>query len=212
MRNHAGADGPTDGEEGRQGNLFTLLVRHVNRRQALRGRAADVISLDIDPAHLSLLEGVVDVGTTEIDREDRHRRAEIDIQRGHLLPINVDLVLGSLGRELGSDAIQHRIAVAGLDDLLGAAEKLLERIHPIALIQQLEFEATAGAIARDRRGLDHKDAAAIDGGCHRPVEAFNDGPHGVVLTRPLIPMLHADEEQALVRSIAVETSAAEQSR
>ena len=72
MGNDAGTHRLFDGEELREGNLLTLGIGDVDGRQPLWGGPAHLIRLQVDAANLALLEGVVHIGTTEVDAEGRH--------------------------------------------------------------------------------------------------------------------------------------------
>ena len=210
--NDAGPHCLLHGEELREGNLLSLGIGDVNGRQPLGGGPADLIGLHIHPAHLALLEGVIHVLPTEVDAENRHRGSEIDTERSHLLPVHINLVLRSLGGEQRVHLIENGIAVRRLNDLLSRAEKLIQRIDATALVEQLELEATTGAITGNRRRLNNKYPTPINRAIRLGVETLHHRSHGVVLAGPIIPVVHPDEEQTLVGRVAIEAGAAEQGR
>ena len=94
MRHHRGAIGFPDGEKFRQRNQITCGTFHVNSGQTLRCGSTFCIGLHVDTTHLAFLKGVVHIQTAEIDAESLHRRSEVHLDRGHPIPVDLDLDLG----------------------------------------------------------------------------------------------------------------------
>ena len=176
--------------EGAERHHAALVVAHIPLVQVFRGHACVGHALQVDLLHSTAVDEVVDVTGTPGDRQGAVDVRQREAEGAGALVVDQQLVLRFVTQAVGAHAVEYRVLVGQLQELVACLVHHLVTDAGLVLQEEVETGGVTHLHHRRRGKGEHHRITEAEEVHLRPLRQC---PYAIFLTRTFAPGLEHDE-------------------